>query len=338
MSVEQRKFYAKVEKSLRSGRYEEVGENISYVFTYLYKVLNGGKEFSRIYNNVLHIGDLYYFNEKLASYCKRWAGDCLLAERKYDDYLEMSTSKLPVWRKAPNSVVRVNLCRVMGVDPLPKDVMQLWGGRKSGFSESNEELLIDALGEVLSEMAAGQSIYDSLLLGGNIEPGDMYLFAGSTRFEVLPDKIFWYDRIEGCVQLSKKVWREAENKARESIGVPKIGEGWVSETALFRKVESEFPMTTVIQHGRPRWLGRQHFDIWIPEWKVAIEYHGAQHFRPVDFFGGEEAFKRNVERDERKLKVARENNTKLFVVTESDDYEDVVRLVREHHESQDYSL
>ncbi|MNZ78252.1 hypothetical protein D3C78_968180 [compost metagenome] len=97
-------------------------------------------------------------------------------------------------------------------------------------------------------------------------------------------------------------------------------------------------MTTVIQHGRPRWLGRQHFDIWIPEWKVAIEYHGAQHFRPVDFFGGEEAFKKNLERDERKLNVARENNTKVFVVTESDDYEDVVRLVREHYESQDYSL
>ena len=112
------------------------------------------------------------------------------------------------------------------------------------------------------------------------------------------------------------------------MNVPEIGACWISETNLFKRIEKEFSFTTVIQHGQPKWLGRQHFDIWIPDFNVAIEYHGKQHFEPVEFFGGHEAFKKNLERDIRKQKLAVQNNVKLFIVTESQCQDELMHLLR----------
>lgn len=95
--------------------------------------------------------------------------------------------------------------------------------------------------------------------------------------------------------------RRGENAARVNVGQHRVGEGWVSETELFNLVKERFGQTTaVVQHGRPAGLGRQHLDVWIPEWKIGIEYQGLQHDEPVDFFGGEDAWRRTLERDAKK--------------------------------------
>jgi hypothetical protein len=117
----------------------------------------------------------------------------------------------------------------------------------------------------------------------------------------------------------KELTRDAESAAREIVGLPKVGEGWVSETALFYSLKAHFSQTVVVQHGQPHWLGRQHFDIWFPDWNIAVEYHGAQHFEPIDFFGGDAAYRDTVERDERKKKLAEKYGVILIVVTEADD-------------------
>lgn len=120
--------------------------------------------------------------------------------------------------------------------------------------------------------------------------------------------------------------REAENKYRLSIGAKKIGESWISETELFYKLKKSL-QEEVIHHGRPKWLGRQHFDIWIPELNVAIEYQGKQHDQPIEFFGGEEAFKENQKRDARKKKKCEENNVRLIEVREGYDLDELVKEI-----------
>ena len=70
----------------------------------------------------------------------------------------------------------------------------------------------------------------------------------------------------------------------------------------------------VIQHGRPEFLGRQHFDVWIPQLNIAIEYQGAQHDKPIDYFGGIDAFIKNQERDELKKIKCIQNNVILIEV------------------------
>jgi predicted dinucleotide-binding enzyme len=121
--------------------------------------------------------------------------------------------------------------------------------------------------------------------------------------------------------------RTAANRLRDEMGVPRIGEGWISETALFAEIQDAFSELVVVQHGRPKWLGRQHFDIWIPEANVAIEYHGAQHFRPVAFFGGEAAFRATQARDKKKLALAKRHGVQLLVVTEDMSGAEVAELV-----------
>lgn len=118
--------------------------------------------------------------------------------------------------------------------------------------------------------------------------------------------------------------REAENKYRLSVGLPKVGEGWISETLLFKQIVAAFPYEVVEQHATPYFLGKQHYDVYIPKYKIAIEYQGEQHIRPIDFFGGDISFIKNQERDSRKKQLSRYNGVKLIEVFPNYKIQDVI--------------
>ena len=63
---------------------------------------------------------------------------------------------------------------------------------------------------------------------------------------------------------------------------------------------------------RFEWLGKQSLDFYLPQYNVAIECQGGQHYKSVEVFGGEEGFKRRVELDELKKKLCTEHNLKIF--------------------------
>mgnify|MGYP000551241380 CR=1 FL=1 len=115
-----------------------------------------------------------------------------------------------------------------------------------------------------------------------------------------------------------------------TICIPEIGEGWVSETELYYLLKGEFYNEEVIHHGKPKWLGRQHVDIWFPKHKIGIEYQGLQHDQPVEFFGGEEGFIEGQKRDKRKKKLFKENNSILIEVREGYSIEDVVNEIKKN--------
>jgi hypothetical protein len=131
--------------------------------------------------------------------------------------------------------------------------------------------------------------------------------------------VFWWENLCSMSQSelseqSEKVgvlWKEAENEVREHHGIPRIGEGWVSEVALLNLIRDTFPHETIVHHARPEWLGRQHLDIFLPDRNVALEYQGEQHFAPIDFFGGWDGLHRTQKRDRRKLELCTQNGVKL---------------------------
>lgn len=125
------------------------------------------------------------------------------------------------------------------------------------------------------------------------------------------------------------ILKKAEDLYREAIGMPKIGEGWISETELFYKIKNEFSDFEVVNHASPKWLGRQHLDIYFPKLNIGIEYQGAQHYEPVDFFGGQEAFEKNLERDKRKKEKCDKNRCKLIYVNEGYDFELVKKEIEQ---------
>lgn len=64
-------------------------------------------------------------------------------------------------------------------------------------------------------------------------------------------------------------------------------------------------------------------DIYFPHHNIGIEYQGAQHDKPIDYFGGEESFIQNQIRDEKKRQLFKENKAKLIEVRPGYDFEEV---------------
>ncbi len=122
--------------------------------------------------------------------------------------------------------------------------------------------------------------------------------------------------------------REAECQLRRRQGVPPIGEGWASETALFYAIQQAFPDVEVIRHWRAPWLGVQHLDIFIPTFRVAVEYQGAQHFAPIDHFGGHDAFMATQARDRRKAKHCQERGVKLIYALPDTPFKNTIADIR----------
>jgi len=70
-----------------------------------------------------------------------------------------------------------------------------------------------------------------------------------------------------------------------------------------------------IDRHSPKWLGLQHLDFYLPDYNIAIECQGNQHYEERDFFGGNTEFEKTIERDNRKSILCKENGVKLYYFT-----------------------
>ena len=93
---------------------------------------------------------------------------------------------------------------------------------------------------------------------------------------------------------------------------------WKSEEHVFNIAKHLYGNYQVLYQHRPFFLktekGQLSYDIYICGMKVAIEYQGKQHYEPVDFFGGEEHFLSQKERDAEKMRLSKENGIALVYI------------------------
>lgn len=66
--------------------------------------------------------------------------------------------------------------------------------------------------------------------------------------------------------------------------------------------------------------GKKSLDFYLPEYNVAIEYQGSQHFVPIGYFGGKEHLKQQIERDKAKYQLCKDNNIDIFYIVKKEDY------------------
>lgn len=71
-------------------------------------------------------------------------------------------------------------------------------------------------------------------------------------------------------------------------------------------------------------LGRMRFDFYLPNQNICIEYQGEQHYKPFKHFGGENSFKKRVERDNLKRNYCKENNIRLIEIRYDEDVENIL--------------
>lgn len=94
---------------------------------------------------------------------------------------------------------------------------------------------------------------------------------------------------------------------------------WTTEELVFKLCKKIFKNNKVIYQHRPFFLksdvgGQMSYDVFISGLNIAIEYQGKQHFEPVEFFGGEQAYLRTVERDKIKRELSKKNGIQLIYV------------------------
>lgn len=95
---------------------------------------------------------------------------------------------------------------------------------------------------------------------------------------------------------------------------------WKSEALVFELCQKIYGIDNVIFQYSPSFLGQMSYDVFIISKNTAIEYQGKQHFEPVEFFGGQEHFQKQVIRDKLKQELSAKNKIKLIYI----DYKETI--------------
>lgn len=67
-----------------------------------------------------------------------------------------------------------------------------------------------------------------------------------------------------------------------------------------------------------RYKNPMFLDFYLPKYNIAIECQGEQHFKPINYFGGEDNFLNVIERDKLKFELCKQHNIKLIYFTHCD--------------------
>ena len=118
-------------------------------------------------------------------------------------------------------------------------------------------------------------------------------------------------KVPGYPDASKYSSKQAEIKAEmQKEGLIKSGLHNENERKLFFLIKESYP--DAIYQYRDEWLGYYSLDIYIPSLKIAIEYQGGQHYKSINFYGGEKTFKDNQRRDKNKKELCLSHGVKLI--------------------------
>ncbi|MBM7558197.1 YqaE/Pmp3 family membrane protein [Halanaerobacter jeridensis] len=344
MSRKQRKSYEFICAHLEEGKHIDVEGNISYLFIYMYEKLNlilkNTNKANEVINDYKNLYENYKHIDKVASYLLNWIGDlyCFCGEFKNAlEYYELDPSGTQT--HLANKVLNIKYHKNVRVRP--EDIFCI-NKILTDYGRENFNKVIEYSEIILEEerkrrgedylQYIGDKYYNEVEKSSfnlfNGYPGNYelnkYFHSENEVFEIIP-----FYKIEEFLSFARELSRDAENLLREEKDIPKVGEGWVSETELYYKIKDYIENFEVVHHYNSDWLGQQHLDIFIPELDLAFEYQGKQHFEPVEFFGGEEAFEEQKKRDKRKKKKCSNNDVKLICVKPDYNFENIKEIINE---------
>lgn len=69
-------------------------------------------------------------------------------------------------------------------------------------------------------------------------------------------------------------------------------------------------------------------DFYLPDYDVAIEFNGLQHYQPIDHFGGYSGYIKTIERDAAKYAWCKNNNVKLFIIRHDENVHESMKKIR----------
>lgn len=345
MSADQLTYYKHWRENWKHRHALDIQGQLSYVFCYAYDVKNSNDN-SKIIRELADLRESYRGEEKLASYLGGWVGDALVLEGRFTEALnyELGIDKrlslklalnMPISAKELSSVQKPRVTK-HGAKYFDQ-IIQI-ADKKLGLIQlsSKEHILAQFVKDKIENTK--YSFFNGVprsprVFTVTIEPHSGKIVSESAKDNEVDisksTNLYYFKASSALIEFSKKLFRDAENYLRKDQGIPLIGEGWVSETALFYSIKEAFPEIEVIHHGKPKWLGWQHLDVYIPEHNVGIEYQGLQHNKPIEFFGGQHAYEKTVERDKKKKRLCLKNGCTLIYVYPNYDFEKVKAQIKQ---------
>lgn len=182
---------------------------------------------------------------------------------------------------------------------------------------------------------------DNLYLGGNLQLGDAISHVSPIRvdgYEEKPNEHGWYDRknvfrsesvkrlyipnyVKDLIQHNYRVIiKESENIIRENKGHYKIRGQFKSENTVYKNLREIIGnKIRIIREKHIYSEGSKRLDFYLPDYNVAIEYNGIQHYKPVDFFGGLDGLKSVQNSDKLKQEYCSHHEIKLYIIKYDDD-------------------
>ena len=349
----QREFYKRWVKAWHIGKPVNIENEYGYLFDYMKQLIRKAKterDLERLDVKILKLQIAYpVCNYRKSESFQHWAleyrSDAQMARGNYKHAIEILSEayKLSI-RPSIDKILSLKLH--IGDDLSGWDLLYLNGiPRVTRWGRENLDILAESAGKILSDKRIELNspilplLRNAARLAGRVralQPVELFygvyqnVFGSSIKAKrfvvdvkeypfrfVLP---FSLSFVERCKLI--------ENDARESCGLPKIGEGWISETDLYYTMKEKFPDIKVVSHASPKWLGRQHLDVFLTEIKVALEFQGEQHDKPIKYFGGEKAFLKTQERDARKLELCNANGVRLIYVRPGYSLKEVMKLIK----------
>lgn len=120
-----------------------------------------------------------------------------------------------------------------------------------------------------------------------------------------------YKKMETVIRLQTEKTNKKRKEIYNSIMMEsKSSSKWVSEQKLYRIIKYLFEDS--IYQYKAGWLQNQSLDIYIPSIKVGVEYQGEQHYKAIDFFGGQQGLANRQMLDEKKRKLCKKNKIELI--------------------------
>jgi len=263
-------------------------------------------------------------NPALARDCWLLAGDPVGA-------LSVHAPATPGSKAALQSAARLALTLTLDAPLDVRDLLAVVEPKLTATARKHPDALGAAMQSVVdAEASAGNDLRrDILALPGLRWHGWLLLNATPAVRYVMKAPAPDLADAPGLKALLDPIHRQAENALREDIGLPHVGENWLSETELFIAIRNALDGETAVeQHGQPEGFGRQHLDVWLPDCRIGVEYQGLQHDQPVEYFGGIEAWEATRERDRRKRAKCARLGIRLIEVRPGYDIADVIGDIR----------
>lgn len=327
MEPEQRRFYDRWIQHWRKGRVLDVQGNISYLFCYVYEVLALPPE--KTVEHLLRLIEAYPTEERFLKYCKRWLSDCFVLLGDYRKALDVYPP-VPISTRGSTCTDDVlSLKLKVGERIAGRDVLSLNGPQVTNWGKEHLNDIAAYLDIIVGayEQNHGINLLERWSLSSHQYPYSV--FRGTVHSSTTNIPCYSFSGYEEAIKFVREKTRDAENSVREEMRIPHINEGWIRETELYYAIKDALPQTEVIQHARPDWLGRQHLDVFVPEYAVAFEYQGAQHDEPVKYFGGEDAYQATKRRDARKKRMCTKNGIRLIEVRPGYELRELIRMIHD---------